>query len=204
MQSYSSKYLLLLLVFSILVLLISVVGISFALSYYDKEVNDINYVKNGVVSLKINDDKRILLSEDGCVPDEIGVSDNRYRTDFRIFANVDSVYDLGIDKVVENTNYYNYVKIAVIDEHNRVLVGNKDSFGNIKSGVYLKSLKNKQGKYKLISNYNLLSSYINAGETSQKYTLITYISNVFTNKTIEKNQKSENVEIKLTIIASQK
>ena len=35
MQSYSSKYFLLLLIFAILVLLISIVGVSFAYSFYD-------------------------------------------------------------------------------------------------------------------------------------------------------------------------
>ena len=201
MQSYSSKYFLLLLIFAILVLLISIVGVSFAYSFYDANNSKYFSVKSGFVTLNSENNGNIIVDSTDNIDDSIGITDVKYQKKIQVVANVNSVYDIGIKT---DNQFANYIKVAILDENRNVVLGKTDNFGNLQSGVSIESLKNKRGDNNLITEYSLISDKISASKGKMEYSLIIYYFNPGERTSFKDFSNAENINCKLNIIASQK
>lgn len=198
MQTYGSKYLLLLFIFCILVLLISIVGVSFAISYLDGyETVSFDSDKNLIIKYENNKNS---LKPEAISSDYIPLNDDRYKIDFSLISDTNVNYKIGL--VLSNPKCYSTsnIKVALLDENKNVLVGKKQD-GVLKSGVVISDLnKNKKND----TNFYLFSDKITGFNNIKNYSFIAYFDEVLDYKRGIKNEKCLNNEtIKLKILTDE-
>ena len=193
MQTYSSKYLLLLLVFCVLVLLISIVGVSFAINYLDGYENVSTKSDKNLFIMYENNKNTLNLID--IRDNSISLNDDRYKIDFSVISDSSINYDIGL--VLSNLNCYslNSIKVGLLDNNKNVLIG-KNRDGSI-SGIALSDLK----KNKTNNNeFYLFSDKIINFNNIKNYSLIAYVDKKINHKKELKNNKclnNENIKLKI-------
>ena len=194
MQTYSSKYLLLLLVFCVLVLLISIVGVSFAINYLDGYENVSTKSDKNLFIMYENNKNTLNLID--IRDNSISLNDDRYKIDFSVISDSSINYD--IELFLSNLNCYslNSIKVGLLDNNKNVLVGKKQD-GILVSGVALSDLKKNK---KTNNEFYLFSDKIINFNNIKNYSLIAYVDKKLNYKKELKNDKcldTENVKLKI-------
>lgn len=215
----NNKKTLILSIIGILVLVIAVVGVSFAMYSFTGTGSKENIIKAGTITLDFGtNDNVIALDNEYPMSDARGVDlANRpesAKADFTVNADwgqskMQVNYDLGLTDITPGaTLTAEYVKIALLDEAGKVLVGEGTS--TLTSGVTVASLESAQGPNGLITNYGLTGNTFTANGT-HSYTILAYVSDAYdlptdtanTTENVKKTTASESFSFKLTVSAAQ-
>ena len=168
----------------ILVLVIAVIGISFAAFTYAATGTKTNLIRTGSITLDVGKAEGNSFVFDGTYPmtDSKGVSLTENRAEVAVSSSWPSSapmtikYDLGIEIVSEGaTLKSNYIKVALVDSTGKVLVG-QGSGTNLTGGVTISSLASTKGPNNLITTYGLTGGTISASGTTDRYTIMAWVS----------------------------
>ena len=213
-----SKKALILSIIGILVLIIAVVGVSFAMFTFSGTGTKENVIRTGTVTMDfVDSSNNIELTNAYPTSDAKAIENIKNRTTFGVKGDWSSspmtvVYDLGLTNIVPGTTLTNdYIKVALLDGNNNVLVGEKDSNGKLKAGVKISTLINAKGSNNLISEYSLTSGTITAPGIIDSYTIIAYVSDDYklpttsekTDNSSKSVTKTESYSFKVGIKAKQ-
>lgn len=185
----NNKKALILSIVGILVLVIAVVGVSFAMFTFSGTGTKENVIRTGTVTMEFTDateNNKIELDDSYPMSDAKGVNpttDNR--ADFDITATwgdapMTIVYDLGITNIQAGTTLTSdYVKVALLDGNDNVIVGTKDANDALTGGVTVSSLANTAGPNNLIQNYGLTGGTMTTSGDVDSYTILAYVSDAY-------------------------
>lgn len=186
MENSDNKKALILSVIGILVLIIAVVGVSFAMFTFTGTGTKENIIKTGTVTIDFTDSSNNFeLKNTYPMSDLKGIKQTDNKATFGIKGDWTSspmtiIYDLGLINIVQGSTLTNeYVKIALLDSNGKVLVGEKDDKGNLKSGVTVASLEKSSGVNKLFKEFALTSGTLTTSGVSDTYTIIAYVSDKY-------------------------
>lgn len=227
MENNNNKKTLILSIVGILVLVIAVVGVSFAMYSFTGTGTKENVITTGSVSIAWDDNSELgannfTVSNKYPMSDAKGIAQTDSKATFAVKGDWGSAtgisikYDLGVKETAKGaTLTEDYVKIALLgSDGTTVVVGNKSDAGALTGGVTIGSLKDKAGTNGLITKYALTSGTLTTSGQSDKYTVLAYVSedyNLPTDdaKTVDSgvNHKlttaSETYKFKLTVSAAQ-
>ena len=182
----NNKKALILSIVGILVLVIAVVGVSFAMFSFSGTGTKENVIRTGTVTMEFTsgtENNKIELDDSYPMSDEKGVdptTDNR--ADFDITADwgdapLTIVYDLGITNIQAGTTLTSdYVKVALLDGNGNVLVGTKDGTNALTGGVTVSSLASTAGPNNLITSYGLTGGTMTSSGDIDSYTVLAYVA----------------------------
>ena len=188
-----NKKTLVLSIIGILVLVIAVVGVSFAMFSFSGTGTKQNVITTGTVTLDFTnveggtDTNTINVNNQYPVDDANGVSLANIKSyaDFNVHANFSANmtvnYELGIVDINKTENITtgaavipeNMVKVVLLNSTGAAVVGTKT--GDSYTGVTVASLANVAGPKGLIDSYYLTNGSFTTGDTSNKYTIYAYL-----------------------------
>ena len=218
MENSDDKKALILSVIGILVLIIAVVGVSFAMFTFTGTGTKENVIKTGTVTIDFTDaSNNFELKNTYPMSDEKGIKQTDNKATFGVKGDWGSslmtiVYDLGLTSIVQgNTLTNEYIKVVLLDNNGKVLVGEKDEKGNLKAGVTVKELEKVGGANKLVKEYGLTSGTLTTSGVADTYTIIAYVSDKYemptekieTDGEIKVITKAESYSFKIGIQAKQ-
>lgn len=185
-----NKKTLILSIIGILVLVIAVVGVSFAMFSFSGTGTKENIIKTGTITIDFTDDtedNQVDLDDTYPMDDSKGVDPNTDDSaEFDIKADwgdspLTIVYDVGITNIqASGALTSEYVKVALLDGAGNVLVGNKDGSNNLTSGVTIASLANVAGPNNIITQYGLTGGTMTTSGSVDSYKVIAYVSSDYT------------------------
>lgn len=183
-----NKKTLILSIIGILVLVIAVVGVSFAMYSFTGTGSKTNTIQTGSITLNVDkaagnsftfdgaysmSDSKALDQTDNSAT--VGVSANWGGT-----APITIKYDLGIEVVQAGaTLTEDYVKVALLDSSNKVLVGSEKGTTNLTGGVTIGSLKNVAAPNGYITQYGLAGGTLTNSGTTDTYTIKAWVSDAY-------------------------
>lgn len=211
-----NKKTLILSIVGILVLVIAVVGVSFAMYTFTGTGSKENVIQTGTVSMSFNPDNHFAVSNQYPMSDAKGIATTENKATFGVNATWGTAkmtinYDLGITNISAGDSLTaEHVKVALLDDEGAVLVGTQES-GTLTGGVTIASLADKDGAHGLITSYALTSGSITASGTTDNYTILAYVADTYDLPTDEsvsvENQKhqtaSETFSFKVGVKAAQ-
>lgn len=216
----NNKKTLILSIVGILVLVIAVVGVSFAMYSFTGTGTKENVITTGTVSMSFDPDNNMTLTNQYPMSDAKGVAQETNKVEFGVTADFtnDAMqinYDLGITNITAgDTLTSEYIKVALLDGEGTVLVGTQGTGAtDLKAGVTIASLQSKAGTNNLIQNHALTSGTITTSGQTDSYTLIAYVSDQYdlptdagqagSGTTQQKATKSETFSFKVGVSAAQ-
>ena len=212
----NNKKTLILSIIGIVVLVIAVVGVSFAMYTFTGTGSKENVIQTGTISMAFNPDNNFVVSGQYPMSDAKGIATNANKATFGVnavwgTAKMTINYDLGITAIqAGNTLTEEHVKVALLDGEGAVLVGTQEG-GQLTGGVTIASLADKDGAHGLVTSYALTSGTITASGTTDNYTILAYVADTYdlptdSANTVE-NQKhqtaSETFSFKVGVKATQ-
>ena len=177
-----------------------------------------NRIRTGTVTIDFTDSSNSFeLKNTYPMSDEKGIKQTDNKSTFGVKGEWSAspmtiVYDLGLTNIVQGSTLTNeYIKIVLLDSSGKVILGEKDSKGNLKAGVTVASLQKSVGVNKLIKEYALTSGTLTTSGIADTYTIIAYVSDKYDLPTekIESNgetkviTKAESYSFKIGINAKQ-
>lgn len=211
-----NKKTLILSIVGILVLVIAVVGVSFAMYSFTGTGSKENVIKTGTINMSFDPDNNFNVTNQYPMSDAKGIAQTENRATFGVNAEWGSsvltlVYDLGITNIVAgDTLTAEYIKVALLDAQGNVVIGTKDETGNLTGGVTIASLANNAGPHGLITAYGLTGGTFTTSGTDN-YTILAYVSDQYdlptdddnTVENVKKTTKSETFSFKVGVSAKQ-
>jgi len=180
-----NKKTLILSIIGILVLVIAVVGVSFAMYSFTGTGSKTNVIQTGSITLNVDKAEGNSFTFDGTYPmsDDKGIDQANNSATVGVSADWDTTspitikYDLGIQVVQSGTNLTeDYVKVALLDSSNKVLVGTEKGTTNLTGGVTIGSLKNVAAPNGYITTYGLTGGTLTTSGTTDTYTIKAWVS----------------------------
>ncbi len=205
----NNKKTLILSIVGILVLVIAVVGVSFAMYSFTGTVNKENIIQTGTVSMNFDNSagmgaNNFTLENKYPMSDAKGIVQTDNKATFGVTATWGSAemtikYDLAVVDIVAGTTLTaEHIKIALVDSTGNVLVGNTGAGTTLTSGVTIKSLENEASTNGLFENYALASGTLTSSGQSDKYTVSAYVADTYDLPTDSANTVNEGVNHKKT------
>ena len=182
----------------IIVLVIAVIGISFAMYSFTGTGTKENFIQTGTVSMSFDPDNNFEVSGQYPMSDAKGVATTTNKATFGVNANwgaskMTISYDLGITDIEEgDTLTAEHIKVALLDDKGAVIVGKTDANGKLSGGVTIASLANKAGANNLITSYALTSGTITISGTTDNYTILAYVADTYDLPTDKTNTTTDN------------
>ena len=183
-----NKKTLILSIIGILVLVIAVVGVSFAMYTFTGTGSKTNVIQTGSITLNVDKETGNSFTFDGAYPmtDEKGIESTEnsaavgVSADWNTTSPITIKYDLGIEVVSEGaTLTEDYVKVALLDNSNKVLVGTEKNTTNLTGGVTIASLANVAGPNGFITTYGLAGGTLTDSGTTDTYTIKAWVSDAY-------------------------
>ena len=183
-----NKKTLILSIVGILVLVVAVVGISFAMYTFTGTGSQTNVIQTGSITLNVAKESGNSFTFDGSYPmtDAKGVSLTENKAEVAVSATWNTTapvtikYDLGVEVVSEGAKIIDltedYVKIALVDSTGKVVVGTEAGEQNLTGGVTIGSLKETAGPNNLITAYGLTGGTLSTSGTIDKYTVYAWVA----------------------------
>lgn len=216
----NNKKTLILSIVGILVLVIAVVGVSFAMYSFTGTGTKENVITTGTVSMSFDPDNNFVVTNQYPMSDAKGVAQEANKADFGVTADFSNAamtinYDLGITNIqAGETLTAEYIKVALLDADGNVIVGTHgEETTDLTAGVTIASLQSKAGTNNLIQNHALTSGTITASGQTDNYTIIAYVSDAYdlptddaqvgSGTTQQKATKSETFSFKVGVSAAQ-
>lgn len=194
----NNKKTLILSIIGILVLVIAVVGVSFAMYSFSGTGTKENVIQTGTVTMNFDPDNNFTVSNKYPMSDAKGIAQEDSKASFGVTATwgtsqMTILYDLGITNISAGaTLTEDYIKVALLASDGSVIVGEKNDDNSLKAGVTIKSLASKAGDNNLITSYALTSGTITASGTTDNYTIIAYVSDQYDLPTDTDNSTTDN------------
>ena len=164
-----NKKTLILSIIGILVLVIAVVGVSFAMYSFTGTGSKTNTIQTGSITLNVDKAAGNSFTFDGA-----------YSANWGGTAPITIKYDLGIEVVQAGaTLTEDYVKVALLDSSNKVLVGSEKGTTNLTGGVTIGSLKNVAAPNGYITQYGLAGGTLTNSGTTDTYTIKAWVSDAY-------------------------
>ncbi len=220
MENNNNKKTLILSIIGILVLVIAVVGVSFAMYKFSGIGTKTNVIKTGTVNMSFDPNNNFVVTNKYPMTDAQGIAQTDSKATFGVKGEWgDSLmtidYDLGITNITAGDSLTEeFIKVALLDSTGKVIVGTTDESGNLTGGVTIASLASTPGANNLITSYGLTGGSITNEHNSDNYTILAYVSDQYdlqpdtdATKTIEnvkKTTKSETFSFEVGIKAAQK
>lgn len=195
----NNKKTLVLSIIGILVLVIAVIGVSFAMFTFSGTGTKTNVIQTGTISMDFDDASNYFELENSYpMSDGKGIANDDNNATFGVTAEWGTStmtinYDLIMSNVVEgDTLTADYIKVALKDASGNVIVGNANE-GTLTSGVKVSTLTpyNNQG----VKGYKLTSGTITTSGTTDTYTILAYVSDDYDLPVDNSVQKAENQQI---------
>ena len=195
----NNKKTLILSIIGILVLVIAVVGVSFAMYSFTGTGTKENVITTGTVSMSFSKgSNNFTLQNKYPMSDATGIAQDDNRATFGVTATWGSSpltinYDLGITNITPGaTLTEDYIKVALLGSDGTVIVGAKDGEGNLTSGVTIASLKTVKGPNNLITTYGLTGGTISTSGATDNYTILAYVADNYNLPTDKANTTTDN------------
>ena len=212
----NNKKTLILSIVGILVLVIAVVGVSFAMYSFTGTGSKENVITTGTVSMNFDPDNNFNVTNQYPMSDAKGVAQSDNKATFGVTADFSNSamsikYDLGITNIqAGDTLTAEYIKVALLDGEDNVIVG-EGTGADLTAGVTIASLQDQAGSNGLISNYALTSGTITTSGQTDNYTIIAYVSDAYdlptdeaqSTENVKKTTKSETFSFKVGVSAVQ-
>ena len=224
----NNKKTLILSIIGILVLVIAVVGVSFAMYSFTGTGTKQNVITTGTVTMSFNPDNNFTVSNKYPMSDAKGIAQTDSRATFGVNAvwgtsKMTIKYDLGITNIdAGDTLTADYIKVALLGSDGTVIVGGGQGTKTLTSGVKISSLASTAGPNGLIDTYGLTGGKFTTSGTTDNYTILAYVADDYnlptdtansTNDhdggaverglTSNKTTKSETFSFKVGVVASQ-
>lgn len=194
----NNKKTLILSIIGILVLVIAVVGVSFAMYTFSGTGTKENVIQTGTVTMNFDPDNSFTVTNKYPMSDAKGIAQTDSKATFGVHAvwgnsQMTIAYDLGITNITAGTTLTeDYIKVALLDGNGNVIVGEKNEDNSLKAGVTIKSLATNAGTNNLIKTYALTSGTITASGTTDNYTILAYVSDAYDLPTDTANSTTDN------------
>lgn len=179
----NNKKTLILSIIGILVLVIAVVGVSFAMYSFSGTGTKENVITTGTVSMSFSEgSNKITLQNKYPMTDAKGIAQDDNRADFGVTATWGSSpltinYDLGITNITPGaTLTEDYIKVALLGSDGTVIVGGGKGTKTLTGGVTIASLKTVKGPNNLITTYGLTGGTISSSGATDSYTILAYVA----------------------------
>lgn len=174
----NNKKTLILSIVGILVLVIAVVGVSFAMYSFTGTGTKENVITAGQINLSFDDAHTNNFTVENKYPmsDAKGVASTDTKADFAVTGTWGSSaitfnYDLGISSISEGaTLKSNFIKVVVKNGAGEPVVGTATA------GVTIASLASKAGTYGLVTEYALTSGQLTTSGQVDKYSIVAYVA----------------------------
>ena len=175
----NNKKTLILSIVGILVLVIAVVGVSFAMYSFTGTGTKENVITAGQINLSFDDANTNNFTVENKYPmsDAKGVASTDTKADFAVTgtwgtsAGITFNYDLGISSISEGaTLKSNFIKVVVKNGAGEPVVGTATA------GVTIASLASKAGTYGLVKTYALTSGQLTTSGQVDKYSIVAYVA----------------------------
>ena len=222
----NNKKTLILSIVGILVLVIAVVGVSFAMYSFTGTGTKDNVITTGTVTMNFKEGaNNFTVSNKYPMSDAKGVAQTDAKADFGVTATwgtaqMNIKYDLAVSDITAgDTLTEDYVKIALLDGTGKVIVGNTKGAATLTSGVTIGSLKATAAPNGLLTTYGLTGGTLTSSGQTDNYTVLAYVADNYklptdvdtTGKattddngaTQTKSTKSETFSFKITVKAAQ-
>lgn len=212
-----NKRTLILSIVGILVLVIAVVGVSFAMYSFTGTGSKQNVIQTGTVSMSFDPDNSFNVTNQYPMSDAKGIAQTDNKATFGVTADWGSStmtigYDLGITNITAGeTLTAEYIKVALLDGEGNVIVGTKDGDGALTGGVTVASLATTAGPNSLITTYGLTGGTLTQTGQTDNYTILAYVADNYdlptdtanTVENVKKTTKSETFSFKVGVSAAQ-
>ena len=214
----NNKKTLILSIVGILVLVIAVVGVSFAMYSFTGTGSKENVITTGTVSMNFDPDNNFNVTNQYPMSDAKGVAQSDNKATFGVTADFSNSamsikYDLGITNIqAGETLTAEHIKVALLDGEGNVIVGTHGAENtDLTAGVTIASLQDQAGTNGLISNHALTSGTITASGQTDNYTIIAYVADTYdlptdeaqSTENVKKTTKSETFSFKVGVSAVQ-
>lgn len=228
MENNNNKKTLILSIVGILVLVIAVVGVSFAMYSFTGTGTKDNVITTGTVSMNFTDGaNNFTVSNKYPMSDAKGVAQTDAKADFGVTASwgtaaMNIKYDLAVSDITPGaTLTEDYVKIALLDGDGKVVVGTTKGDTKLTAGVTIGSLKATAAPNGLLTAYGLTGGTLTTSGQTDNYTVLAYVADNYdlptdadttgVNATTDaskgttqaKSTKSETFSFKITVKAAQ-
>lgn len=187
MENNDNKKTLILSIVGILVLVIAVVGVSFAMYQFSAAGTQENVIKTGKISMYFDPDatgatqgNNFTVTNKYPMTDAEGVKQTDSKVSFGVKADWGSndmtiKYEIGITDQANvlgsnATLTEDYIKVVMWDGEGNVVVGTANA------GVTIGSLKNTSGPEGLINQYYLTGGSLTVSGTTDEYSLVAYVA----------------------------
>lgn len=195
----NNKKTLILSIIGILVLVIAVVGVSFAMYSFTGTGTKENVITTGTVSMSFSQgSNNFTLQNKYPMSDATGIAQDDNRATFGVTATWGSSpltikYDLGITNITPGTTLTeDYIKVALLGSDGTVIVGEKNEDNSLKAGVTIASLKTVKGPNNLITTYGLTGGTISTSGATDRYTILAYVADNYNLPTDKANTTTDN------------
>lgn len=183
MENNNNKKTLILSIVGILVLVIAVVGVSFAMYSFTGTGTKDNVITTGTVSMNFTDGaNNFTVSNKYPMSDAKGVAQTDAKADFGVTASwgtaaMNIKYDLAVSDITPGaTLTEDYVKIALLDGEGKVVVGTTKGSADLTAGVTIGSLKATAAPNGLLTSYGLTGGTLTGDGQTDKYTVLAYVA----------------------------
>lgn len=217
----NNKKTLILSIVGILVLVIAVVGVSFAMYSFTGTGTKENVITTGTVNMNFTEGaNNFTVSNKYPMSDAKGVAQTDAKADFGVTASWGSAqmtikYDLALSDFTPGaTLTEDYVKVALLDGDGKVIVGTTKGSADLTAGVTIKSLASTAAPNGLLTTYGLTGGSLTTSGQTDSYSILAYVSedyNLPTDaaNTVDKDTQhkkttaSETFSFKITVKAAQ-
>ena len=197
----NSKRTLILSIIGILVLVIAVVGVSFAMFTFSGTGTKENVLKTGTVSINFDDetdDNNIEITNQYPEDDTTGMADTNNETEFTVEGDfggnttMSVNYEVGLSDITTTpasgaTIGDNYVKVAI--QKNNTYVK-----GSASGGVLISSFASDAGALGLIDSYYVTNGTLSDGHLTDTFKVKAYLANTYTLPADPANSTSPEVD----------
>ena len=195
----NNKKTLILSIIGILVLVIAVVGVSFAMYSFTGTGTKENVITTGTVSMSFSQgSNNFTLQNKYPMSDATGIAQDDNRATFGVTATWGSSpltikYDLGITKITPGaTLTEDYIKVALLGSDGTVIVGGGKGTKTLTGGVTIASLASTAGPNNLITTYGLTGGTISTSGATDNYTILAYVADNYDLPTDKANTTTDN------------
>lgn len=195
----NNKKTLILSIIGILVLVIAVVGVSFAMYSFTGTGTKENVITTGTVSMSFSQgSNNFTLQNKYPMSDATGIAQDDNRATFGVTATWGSSpltikYDLGITKITPGaTLTEDYIKVALLGSDGTVIVGGGKGTKTLTGGVTIASLASTAGPNNLITTYGLTGGTISTSGATDRYTILAYVADNYNLPTDKANTTTDN------------
>ena len=182
-----NKKTLILSIIGILVLVIAVVGVSFAMYSFTGTGTKTNVIQTGSISLNVAKEEGNSFTFDKAYPmsDARGIQEGNSAEvsvsgTWTATTPLTINYDLGVEVTQSGTTLTEeHVKIALLDNTGRVVVGSVAGTDDLSGGVTIASLKNTQTTNKYLDGYALTKGVLTSSGKPDTYRIIGWVADTY-------------------------